>query len=156
LVSASDTTGAEIAWACYWPFGGMRQQSGSFPTDRRFTGQIRDLGNDGFYFFRARHDDAGVARFFQPDPAPPAWKNALTINPYAYALNSPLRYADPSGHRTEAQIEGYLQQLYGKEWQQYLASWRANANWWGALTAVQPGDFLVSGRQIEQLLGGGG
>jgi hypothetical protein len=37
-----------------------------------------------------------------------------------------------------------------------LASWRGNSSWWGALTAAQPGDFLVAGHQIEQLLSGGG
>jgi hypothetical protein len=35
----------------YWPFGGLRWSSGTLVSDRLFTGQTRDLGNDSFDFF---------------------------------------------------------------------------------------------------------
>ncbi len=67
LVAASNASGGEVASARYWPFGGLRSSTGTLPTDRLFTGQIRDLNDDRFYFFKARYDDATVGKFHTPD-----------------------------------------------------------------------------------------
>jgi RHS repeat-associated protein len=68
------------------------------PTDRLFAGQIRDLNDDRFSFFRARYYDATIGKFVQPDTVVPNPKNSQSLNRYAYANNSPLRYVDLSGH----------------------------------------------------------
>lgn len=52
----------------------------------------------GLVYLRARHYDPAAGRFLQPDsylgrPDAPA-----TLHRYAYVLNNPLRYTDPSGH----------------------------------------------------------
>lgn len=94
LVAASDSSGGEVASARYWPFGGLRTSSATLPTDRLFTGQIRDLGDDRFYFFKARCYDATVGKFIQPDPLAPVVGKPPSLNPYAYADNNPLRYRD--------------------------------------------------------------
>jgi RHS repeat-associated protein len=106
LVSITDTTQTEQFSARYWPFGALRTSSGSFLSDRLFTGQTRDAVtttptdalNDAFYFFKARYYDAVIGKFHTPDTLVPDPANPQALNRYAYALNNPLRLVDPSGH----------------------------------------------------------
>ena len=65
----------------------------------KFTGKERDSesGND---YFGARYYSSNMGRFMTPDPS--GLSNADQTNPqslnlYAYALNNPLRYTDPTG-----------------------------------------------------------
>jgi RHS repeat-associated protein len=84
------------------------QQSEPPPTDRLFTGQIRDAldptnllsdpVNDWFSFFHSRYSDAQIGQFHTPASVVPNAKNPQALNRYAYALNNPLRLVDPSGH----------------------------------------------------------
>jgi RHS repeat-associated protein len=103
LVALTDASGNEQWWGRYAPFGALRLTGGlvpttQLPTDRLFTGQTRDLTSDGFYFFKARYYDATIGKFHTPDTVVPDPKNPQALNRYAYALNNPLRYRDPSGH----------------------------------------------------------
>ena len=41
---------------------------------------------------------SGLQRFLSPDPVLQAPANAQNHNRYAYCLNNPLRYTDPSGY----------------------------------------------------------
>ena len=81
----------------YFPFG----ESTSFLTGdpRRFTGAELD-SETGFHYLGARYyrnvfgrftsaDDPGYMNVFQPQ----------SMNRYAYVLNNPLRYVDPTGHQ---------------------------------------------------------
>jgi RHS repeat-associated protein len=79
----------------YYPYGEAR--SGSMATDRRFTGQ-REETAIGLYDYRARYYDPVLGRFIQADTIVPEPGNPQALNRYAYTLNSPLRYTDPSGH----------------------------------------------------------
>jgi len=73
----------------------------------RYTGQQRDLEGPGLDFFRARYFHGAQGRFTSPDPSIPfslkkdrfqAWIwNPQHWNKYAYALNNPFLYVDPSG-----------------------------------------------------------
>ncbi len=97
-VSISDSSAGEVASLRYWPYGGLRLSTGSLPTDRLFTGQTRDLNNDAYYFVKSRHYDATIDRFHIPDSMVPGAGSPQALNRYAYALNNPLRFHDPSGH----------------------------------------------------------
>jgi RHS repeat-associated protein len=66
-------------------------------TDRTFTGQTQDAVA-GLSFFKARYYDTGLGRFVQPDTIVPDWTNPQALNRYAYGLNNPLRFNDPTGH----------------------------------------------------------
>jgi len=55
----------------------------------------------GLYFYNARFYDATLGRFAQADTIIPGAGNVLTLDRYAYTLNNPLRYNDPSGHYYE-------------------------------------------------------
>lgn len=102
ITNVSDASGASVGNRRYKAFGTVLSASGTFPTDRGFTGQIRD-GSDPstnweFYFFRSRHYNAAIGKFAQPDTIVPNPKDPQALNRYAYALNNPLKLVDPSGH----------------------------------------------------------
>ena len=58
----------------------------------------RKAESHGLTFMRARWYSAGVGRFVQADTVVPGGTSAQAFNRYAYAMNSPLQTADPSGH----------------------------------------------------------
>jgi RHS repeat-associated protein len=95
LGSTSVTSGAQPSSQTYYAFGKVR--SGSLPTDYTFTGQKRDADAD-LMFYNARYYDPGIGRFVQADPIVAAPFNPQLLNRYAYVLNNPVRYTDPTGH----------------------------------------------------------
>ena len=54
--------------------------------------------NTGLEYLRARYYNADKGKFFQDDTYLGDITDPLTLNRYAYVKNSPLNYADPSGH----------------------------------------------------------
>ena len=94
---ATDASGTLLNEMRYRPFGETRY--GDVPTDRRFTGQREEssLGL-GLYDYNARFYSAGLGRFLSADSIVPSPGNPQSFNRYAYVLNNPLRYTDPSGH----------------------------------------------------------
>jgi RHS repeat-associated protein len=109
-VAATDTSGTRVASARYWPFGGLRSSTGTLPTDRLFTGQIRDLVNDAIYFFKARYYDATIGKFHTAEGVVPRAGNPQALNRYAYGLNNPLRLNDPTGHVYDDPNDGTYKQ----------------------------------------------
>ncbi|MEW5986447.1 MAG: RHS repeat-associated core domain-containing protein [Chloroflexota bacterium] len=89
LVSGSD--------ARYLPFGKYRVTPTAGLTDRGFTGHLH---NDplGLVYMNARYYVPYINRFLSADTIVPDPKNPQTFNRYAYALNNPIRYTDPTGH----------------------------------------------------------
>lgn len=62
-----------------------------------FTGREFDQ-ESGLYFYRARSYDPSLGRFLQADLDPGKLVSPMSIsNKYAYALNSPMQFTDPSG-----------------------------------------------------------
>jgi len=88
-------TGSKKTSTNYDPFGNVRSSSGSLPPFQ-FQEQWKDEESK-LYFLRARYYDPELGRFISRDPV----KGPLTLpqsqNPYAYALNNPVIYSDPSG-----------------------------------------------------------
>ena len=81
----------------YYPYGEVRWNAGTLPTDFTFTGQ-RNEGAIGLYDYGPRWYDPVIGRFIQPDSIVPEPANPQSLNRYAYVLNNPLRYTDPTGH----------------------------------------------------------
>jgi RHS repeat-associated protein len=81
----------------YYPYGGTRPNVGTVPTDYQFTGQKLDSGT-GLYYYGARYYDLVTGRFISPDLIVPGAGSPQDLNRYAYTLNNPVRYTDPSGH----------------------------------------------------------
>ena len=82
----------------YEPFGDARgTQPGSAITDRGFTGH-RENRDIGLTYMNARYYVGEIGRFASADTLVPDPTDPQSFNRYAYALNSPLKYMDPSGH----------------------------------------------------------
>lgn len=104
-LALTDATGAVTdAWA-YDPFGRLLAHTGGSDQPFTFNGQfgVRQEGGAqlGLYQMRARYYDALAGRFLSPDPAPVDPADLNTLNPYAFANNSPLEYLDPDGAAPE-------------------------------------------------------
>lgn len=72
--------------------------SGILP-DFQFQTQQLDSGSN-LYFLRARYYDPELGRFISRDPIKGTLTNPQSQNPYAYSLNNPVNYSDPSGEQT--------------------------------------------------------
>ncbi len=96
--------GNRVETAEYLPFGELRESTGSWTTDYKFTDHELDT-ETGLYNFNARLYDPAVGRFISPDPAVPDLSGSTNprnydpqmFNRYAYCRNNPLIYIDPSG-----------------------------------------------------------
>jgi RHS repeat-associated protein len=105
----TDQAGGVVERKDYFPFGeempvanSARQQvpgyAGNAGHPLKFTGKERDA-ETGLDYFGARYMSAAQGRFTSPDPLlnsgrpwlPQSW------NRYAYTLNNPLRFTDPTG-----------------------------------------------------------
>ncbi len=78
-------------------WGESRFTSGSTPTTYRYTGQ-REQSQLSIYFYGARWYDPALSRFLSPDSIIPGVGNSQAWDRFAYALNNPLSYSDPTGH----------------------------------------------------------
>jgi len=92
----SDAGGSSVGELTYDPYGSIIQQHGVIPSPLGFAGEWRD-STTGLQYLRARWYDPATGRFTQVDPFPGLLSLPGTQHPYAYALNNPLRYTDPSG-----------------------------------------------------------
>ena len=93
----SDASGTILDDSDFYPFGGerpaMTPTSGS---NYKFTGKERDTesGLDELMF---RYFASSTGRFMSPDPFGAQASNPQTLNKYAYVVNNPLRFVDPTG-----------------------------------------------------------
>jgi RHS repeat-associated protein len=72
---------------------------GTLPTQRTFTGQYsHDAGLGSLMYFNARYMSPALGRFVSADTIVPGARNPQAFNRYAFVLNNPLKYSDPSGH----------------------------------------------------------
>jgi RHS repeat-associated protein len=92
---ATNAAGTEVSDERYLPYGATR--SGGVATDYQFAGQKND-GSTGLYYYGARYYDQVVGRFISADTIVPGAGNPQALNRYAYTMNNPVRYTDPSGH----------------------------------------------------------
>jgi RHS repeat-associated protein len=92
----TDASGNRIGELRYTPYGVTRYEWGNTPTNRRYTGQRWE--GFGLYDYGARMYSPSWARFVSADVFVPDPPNPQSLNRYAYVLNNPLRYTDPTGH----------------------------------------------------------
>ena len=94
----TSSTGTSPKYQLYKPFGEVRYTSGTLPTKYTFTGQYSNVSDFGLMYYGARWYDVSLGRFAQADTIIPGAGNPMAWDRYAYTLNSPLMYTDPSGH----------------------------------------------------------
>jgi RHS repeat-associated protein len=79
----------------YYPYGSRRE--GGEANKYYFTGQEFDR-DTGLYYYGARYYHPVFATFTQADSIIPNPYDPQSLNRYAYTLNNPLKYVDPTGH----------------------------------------------------------
>ncbi len=89
--------------ARYTPFGDWRTEPGTNPaiTDRGYTGHNSNNSgaNDlGLIYMNARYYVPYLNRFISADTIVPNPQDPQSFNRYAFTLNNPLKYTDPTGH----------------------------------------------------------
>jgi RHS repeat-associated protein len=94
----ASSAGAKLGELRYKPWGESRYAWGTTYTNRRFTGQLDETTSIGLYFFNARFYDPLLARFTSADSLIPDPGNPQAWDRYAFTLNNPVKYIDPSGH----------------------------------------------------------
>lgn len=90
----------------YHPFGETRSDDGTvinLKLKHKYTGQEMDK-ETGLYNYNARIYDPGLGRFLTPDSIVSDPSNPQSLNRYAYVMNNPMNYTDPTGHTC---VSGY-------------------------------------------------
>jgi len=104
-VGVTDQAGQLVASQKYWPYGATRS-GGLDPatqTDKQYTGQQAEPGDAGLgLYYKARFYSTVLGRFVSADPWAPDGTHG-GLNRYAYALNNPLLFTDPSGYEPTQQ-----------------------------------------------------
>jgi RHS repeat-associated protein len=91
----TDEVGAVVTRHDYRPFGENTNPLTGDP--RRFAGKELDP-ETAMQYFDARYYRNTWGRFTSVDPVMGSIRSPQTLNRYAYAVNNPLRFADPTGH----------------------------------------------------------
>lgn len=96
----TDEQGQPVSRMVYTPYGSIYQQSAGGADNFRYKFAGKELDEaDGLYYFNARYYDPSVGRFTTADTElGGAVFKADVLNRYAYTLNNPVVYMDPSGH----------------------------------------------------------
>jgi RHS repeat-associated protein len=92
-----DAGGNIVAEMRYYPFGETRVSTGTIPTDKRFQSQRED-SYIKLIHMGARWYHPASGRFISADSIVPNFANPQALNRYAFVLNNPLKYTDPTGH----------------------------------------------------------
>jgi RHS repeat-associated protein len=99
-VAPCSTVGGVFSRQRYYPYGEIRPGgTGTTPTTIGYTGQRREeAGLGSLMYYRARFYSPLLQRFLSGDTVVPGAGEPQALNRYAFVLNNPLRYIDPSGH----------------------------------------------------------
>ncbi len=81
------------------PYGNNTGFAGRGSSHYGFAGEWID--STGLQYLRARYYSPAQGRFISRDPFPGIISQPASLNPYAYALNNPVLYTDPSGEFVE-------------------------------------------------------
>ncbi len=112
----------------YLPFGIQYAASGTDPSIK-YTGQWDEAL--GLYWDHARFYDPTLGRFVSADPVLGHLSTPQTLDRYAYAVNDPMRFEDPSGRDCS---------WNPLSWGDCLgAAGNAISGWWNGLSAGQKG-----------------
>jgi RHS repeat-associated protein len=103
----TDESGAQSEKVNYYPYGSLKERIGEGST-YLFTDQEFD-SESGLYYYDARYYNPELTRFTQPDTIMQDVYNPQNLNKYAYVLNNPLKYTDPTGHGVNLAIEHIIE-----------------------------------------------
>ncbi len=137
----SDKDGNQVQLSEYKPYGELNKNTATL-TNYYFTG--KELDSTGLYYYGARYYDAIIGRFITADPLqfddPNLSEltgktqeeflfNPQNFNRYAYCLNNPLRYIDPTGY--------YSREEFNQDFNRLLYNLNIGINW-ASYNIIQP------------------
>ncbi|MCI0423799.1 MAG: RHS repeat-associated core domain-containing protein, partial [Acidobacteria bacterium] len=97
----TNSSGAVLDELDPYPHGWFRTISFTTGDWHLFTNHEYDPGTD-LHYMQARHYSPTAGRFLQPDSTGNSSShNPQSWNLYAYTLNNPLKYVDPTGNSVE-------------------------------------------------------
>ena len=98
VVKLVTDSGAVAASYEYDAWGNILSQSGSMAEKNplRYRGYYYD-SETGFYYLQSRYYDPATRRFINADALASTGQGLLGTNMFAYCMNNPVYYADPSG-----------------------------------------------------------
>lgn len=99
----TDSNGGKSKSYDYDPYGNVTKSTGVFDAPFQFQEQQYD-DTLSMHYMRARMYDPTIGRFISKDPLEGILNNPQSQNPYAYSLNNPVIYSDPSGEQYQALI----------------------------------------------------
>lgn len=96
----------------YSAYGILTAHTGASAHAYGFAGEYEDE-ESGLYYLRARYYDPALGRFISRDPAEGWPEQPLSQHKYAYALDNPLVWTDPSGRvPTMAELMTAMQRTF--------------------------------------------
>ena len=118
IIAILNTSGEVVVTYEYDPWGNILSTSGSMAATLgadnpfRYRGYYYDT-ESGLYYLQTRYYDPAVGRFINADGFTSTGQGFLGNNMYAYCLNNPISYTDPSGRASrrvfvESQTEGAI------------------------------------------------
>ncbi|MBI4706342.1 MAG: hypothetical protein HY761_00225 [Candidatus Omnitrophica bacterium] len=93
----TDSSGKQIGFTEFTPYGSTFKQTGTFDPKYKFTGKELD-SSTGLYYYGARYYDPLFGRFITPDTIVQAPYDPQSLNRYSYCRNNPINLVDPTGH----------------------------------------------------------
>ena len=90
-LALTDASGTVQTQYSFDPFGATTASGATSGNGFQFTGREND--GTGLYYYRARYYNPALGRFISEDPVFPYGG----VNSYAYALDNPMMFSDPSG-----------------------------------------------------------
>ncbi len=107
-----NSSGQIVANHRYDPFGNTISQSGVGTSNYGFTGEWTD--GTGLEYLRARYYAPTQGRFVTRDVWAGDYRRPLRLNKWAYGMDNPVRYTDPTGYiaqTEEADADSILTEL---------------------------------------------
>ena len=148
----ANSTGVKTAELRFKAWGEQRYASGSTPTTYRYTGQ-REQSQLSIYFYGARWYDPQLSRFLSPDTIIPGAGNSQAWDRFAYALNSPIRFIDPTGHASATPTFNYDADFTGNQF--YGISFKETKGKWSLKNMLSVLDAAKKvGQKMSKYLGG--
>jgi RHS repeat-associated protein len=107
-VAVTDNNGAVQTEYTYEPFGKTTTSGSSNTNPYQYTGREND--GTGLYYYRVRYYRPDLQRFISEDPIELFGGD---VNLYAYVLNNPVRFTDPSGESVRTVCRAVTKWLKG-------------------------------------------
>ena len=96
-LALSDGSGNVTDRYAYAPYGEMLSHKGESDQPFTYVGMLGVRKEGDIYQMHQRYYDPKIGRFLSREPIWPTPGNHKALNPYQYAYQSPLVYADPTG-----------------------------------------------------------